>query len=113
MLKYNEVYVLEINQAHWEGRKEELLQILNDYKIVSERANEDYSFIFLPLKDYSKLHKKYRFDHIHDRWVKDEEQERLLRIKEGKYSITKAMKGKEISEEEYNELCKKWDEGMI
>lgn len=55
MLSYNEVYVLEIDGGHWEGRKEELLQILNNYKEASERESTDFNFIFLPFKDYSKL----------------------------------------------------------
>lgn len=55
MLNYNDVYVLEINKGHWEGRKEELLQMLNNYKEVSEREGTNYNFIFLPLEDYNKL----------------------------------------------------------
>ena len=55
MLSYNDVYVLEIDGSHWEGRKEELLQILNDYKTLCDKENTEFNFIFLPLKDYNKL----------------------------------------------------------
>ncbi|WBF04103.1 hypothetical protein VL14_ORF158 [Staphylococcus phage vB_SauM_VL14] len=49
------LYVLEIDDAHWEGSKEELLQILNRYKEVSEKDKEDFNFIFLPVLQYKKL----------------------------------------------------------
>lgn len=55
MLNYNDVYVLEIDGSHWEGRKEKLLQILNNYKDISERESAEFNFIFLPLRDYNKL----------------------------------------------------------
>ena len=55
MLDYNDVYVLEISNAHWEGGKEQLLEILNNYEEALEITGEDYNFIFLPLKDYNKL----------------------------------------------------------
>lgn len=55
MLNYNDVYVLEINNAHWEGEKGQLLEILNNYEEALEITGEDYNFIFLPLKDYNKL----------------------------------------------------------
>lgn len=62
MLNYNEVYVLKINGSHWKGRKEELLQILNDYKTTSEREGVDFEFMFLQLKDYDKLRHLYLND---------------------------------------------------
>ena len=55
MLDYNDVYVLEINNAHWEGGKGQLLEILNNYEEALGITGEDYNFIFLPLKDYNKL----------------------------------------------------------
>lgn len=55
MLNYNDVYVLEINNAHWEGGKGQLLEILNNYEEALGITGEDYNFIFLPLKDYNKL----------------------------------------------------------
>ena len=55
MLDYNDVYVLEINNAHWEGGKGQLLEILNNYEEELGITGEDYNFIFLPLKDYNKL----------------------------------------------------------
>ena len=55
MLNYNDVYVLEINNAHWEGGKGQLLEILNNYEEELGITGEDYNFIFLPLKDYNKL----------------------------------------------------------
>ena len=55
MLNYNDGYVLEINNAHWEGGKGQLLEILNNYEEALEITDEDYDFIFLPLKDYNKL----------------------------------------------------------
>lgn len=46
---------MEINNAHWEGGKGQLLEILNNYEEALDITGEDYNFIFLPLKDYNKL----------------------------------------------------------
>lgn len=47
--------MLEINDCHWEGSKEELLQILNGYKEASEKEEDDFNFIFLPMSNYRRL----------------------------------------------------------
>ncbi|MGI2270334.1 DUF1381 domain-containing protein [Staphylococcus cohnii] len=48
-------YVLEIDDAHWEGMREELLKIINKYIELAKKEDTPLNIRFMPISEYRTM----------------------------------------------------------
>ena len=48
-------YVLEVDDAHWEGMREELLKIINKYIELAKKEDTPLNIRFMPISEYRTM----------------------------------------------------------